>query len=469
MDTSLAVLLSIGILAVLLAVRVPVAFSLLISGIAGVILIRDTDHALAAASRLAYSAPSRYILIVIPLFIAMGIFAKHGSLSADSYALASRLLRRLPGGLAIATVATCAGFAAVSGSSVATVATIGPVAVREMRAAGYARHVAAGIVGASGTIGVLIPPSVGLVLYGVVTGESIGAMLIAGVVPGIVTALVYIGSIWLRALRQPTLMGRAVPERSSRPVSANSSSHGTATAQPTISRTGLLNADAVHLTWFKAGYTLARIGVVFGIVMGGVFAGFVTPSEASALGAFLTLGFMFIDTRGTGQGWRPALRDSMQESISLIGMVFALLVGASVFTYFLILARVPVSVAEWSLSLPVGGLLLVAILLLMFVPLGMFLDPISMMLIAVPIAHPVVTGLGYSGIWFGILVVKMVELALITPPFGLNAYVVAGAVEDVSVEEAFRGVLWFAPVDAVIILMLFLFPPLTLWLPSLMA
>lgn len=441
MDPLLTVLIAVIVLLFLLALRAPVALALLSAGLLGILLLQGTGVASGVLGSVPFSTPAAYVLAIIPMFIAMGVFAKRGTIAEDGFMLAARLLRRVPGGLALATVLGCAGFAAVSGSSVATVATLGPVATREMRAHGYDDSVAAGVVGAAGTLGVLIPPSIVLVIYGVLTRESIGMLLIAGIVPGIVSALAYGIALLVRARVAPRGMGGSAAEIAVRQV-------GTKVPVP----------------------SLLKIVVLFTVVVGGIYSGLVSATEAAALGAAVALLFFIGDLgRVPARERFGQVREGFGEATQLSGMAFALLIGASVFTYFLVAARVPRSFTAWITGLDLAPILVVALLLLAFVPLGMFLDPLSTMLIAVPLAYPVVTAVGFDGIWFGILVVKMIEIGLITPPFGVNAYVVAGAVPDISVGTAFRGILWFLPIDALTVVLIFFVPSIVTWLPSVMA
>lgn len=491
------------ILGVLLAIRVPVAFSLLASGAVGIFLLRDVGFTLGTVASTAFSTPSRYVLIIIPLFIAMGIFAKHGTLAEDGFLLAHRMFRRIPGGTALATVVACAIFAAVSGSSVATAASLGPVTIREMKRRGYDVTFAAGIVGAAGTLGVLIPPSILLVMYGVVVGESIGLLLIAGIVPGVLSAALYMFAIIVRSLRNPALVGKpsrrwqsdvlaaavqASGEDDDRsepgadfgpgPEVVNEGADGVEDRDevelPTdvvaaASRTALADrsAEDERLGVLRGSFTVGRVGLLFGIVIGGIYFGIMTATEAAAIGALLSFLFFFFEGlfRAPKHLW-GSIQQSTVETVGLTTMTFALLVGAAVFTTFLVLARVPDGVTNWAVGLPIPGTLLVIFFLLMFIPLGLFLDSLSMLLIAVPITYPVVTALGFDGIWYGILAVKMMEIGLVTPPFGLNAYVIAGASDgEVSVPQAFSGVLKFVPIDLLTTAILFAFPWLVLGLP----
>lgn len=454
MDASVALLVSLATLFALLAARVPVAFALLAAGTAGIFLFDGPGPADSTLARLPYESPARYVLIVIPFFVAMGIFAKNGRLALDAYNLASRGLRAVPGGLAIATVASCALFAAVSGSSVATIAALGPTAIREMQRHGYSSTLAAGVVGASGTLGVLIPPSIAIVLFGIVTNTSIGPLLIAGIIPGILTALVYALGVVAACLYNPKLAGAgAEPTQAPRSL-------GAAATQPA-------SEPPAETAATGAWSSIVRVGFLFGVVMGGIYSGIVTATEAGAIGAVVALAMMLQDSIRAG-GLRQAWSDtaaSVMESVSLTSMTFMLLIGSAVFTYFLVSAGVPADFTVWVLSFDVAPWMVVALLLLAFVPLGMFLDPISMLLIGVPLAFPVVIGLGYNPLWFGILVVKMVEVGLITPPFGLNAFVVSG-VSNIPVDRAFAGVMWFLPLEVIVIVLIFCFPEIVTWLPA---
>jgi C4-dicarboxylate transporter DctM subunit len=449
------VIIAVVVLLLLISIRVPVAFALLAAGMLGLIMMRNSGYAFTTTVRTAYSIPGRYILIVIPLFIAMGIFAKHGSLAINGFAIASRVMRRIPGGLALATVATCAAFAAVSGSSVATVATIGPLAIREMRRYGYSPAFAAGVVGASGTLGVLIPPSVVLVLYGVVTGESIGRLLIAGIIPGILSAIVYAVAIVARGTLRPELVG-AIKRSEELDELPDDPSRLRSLADTPVITPGLIISSS------------ARVLTLFLIVVGGIYSGIVTATESAALGASAAFLFFIYDVLKDRRPFFRTFWSTIVETVNLSSMAFLLLIGAGVFTFFLVLAQVPASITNSIISLNVPGPVVILLLLLIFIPLGMVLDPLSMMLVGVPLAYPVVTGLGYDGIWFGILVVKLIEVGLVTPPFGMNAFVVAGSSDDVTLEETFRGVLWFVPVDLLTVVLLFLFPSIVLWLPNLM-
>ena len=464
MAVTMVALIALALLLLLLLIRVPVALGLLVSGSVGILLIGDFRLLQSVLGRDLFSSSSRFVLIIVPLFLLMSVLAKRGTVARDAFAAASRLTRRVPGGLAVATVLGCAGFSAISGSSVATAATMGPIAIPEMERAGYRRSIAAGAVGAAGTLGVLIPPSIALVLYGIITQESIGALLLAGVVPGILTAVGYSIALVGRATITSSGMGQVpAPISGNRVTDTQEDEAHPASDSPSINdlSDGPVADDRVKIS------SLLRIGSLFLVVVGGIYSGLFSATEAAAVGALVTLVFYLADIRKRVDRLSEFL-SSIRESASLSSSILILLVGASVFTFFIVYGGLPARFTNAVLAWEIGPLALLIFLLLAFIPLGMILDPLSMMLIAVPIAYPVITTLGFDGIWFGILVIKVVELGLITPPVGLNAFVVAGSVREVTIEEAFRGIMWFFPVDIVIIVLLVSFPQLVLWLPDTM-
>jgi C4-dicarboxylate transporter, DctM subunit len=433
-------LILITVLVVLIALIIaetPVGFSLAISGTLGIILLRDWSYAANTLASTPYSAIASYSFILIPMFVLMGMLVLQAGIAQDVYSAASRVFRGLPGGLGVATVAACAGFAAVTGSSVATVATIGRLSIEEMRKYGYSGRFAAGIVAAGGTLGVLIPPSLILVVYGILTGESIGRLLIAGIVPGVLSAVLYGGVVLSRVRKEIT------PPPDDFVIEAGST-----------------------VSWRSASAVL-KVIILAGIVVGGIYSGYFTATESGAVAAMVAL-LMLLATasRRVGVGWAQ-LRQAFHETTSLSSMVFMLLLGGALFNFFIVSGGYARSFADWLTGFPVHPLAIVALLLLAMVPLGMLLDGLSILLLTIPIAYPVITGLGFDGIWFGILVVKMIELGLITPPVGINVYVVAGAAPDLTVEESFRGVIPFGMMDVLTTALLFAFPVLVTWLPAL--
>ncbi|WP_157965436.1 TRAP transporter large permease [Euzebya rosea] len=441
MDPILVLIVALVLLVALIATEVPVAFSLLTSGAVGLVLLRDAGYAFNTVANTPYSATAVFTLTLIPMFVIMGMLVVQAGIATDVYGFAARTFARMPGGLGLATVAACAGFAAVTGSSAATVATIGRISITEMRRHGYSASFAAGIVGAAGTLGILIPPSVVLIVYGTLSGESVGQLLIAGIVPGVLSAVLY---------------GVLVMYRQRVEVS------------PSFVFEGEGVESSADVSGGQGWAAVAKIAVLFSIVVGGIYSGVFTATESGAVAAFAALVLLvWTAWRRPDMSVWGRVRDAIHETTAVTSMIFMLLIGGGVFTFFMASGGYARDFATWIVDLPVSGIAVVIFFLLMMIPLGMVLDGLSIMLITVPLMHPVVVELGYDGVWFAILVVKMIELGLITPPVGINVYVVAGASPDLTVEDAFKGVLWFGAVDAMTIAVLFAFPALVTYLPGL--
>lgn len=436
MGAELILIIVLSVLVVLIIAETPVGFSLAISGTLGIVLLRDWSYAANTLASTPYSAIASYSYILIPMFVLMGMLVLQAGIAQDVYASASRIFRRMPGGLGVATVAACAGFAAVTGSSVATVATIGRLSIDEMRRYGYSGRFAAGIVASAGTLGVLIPPSLILVVYGILTGESIGRLLIAGIIPGVLSAVLYGVVVISRARTEIT-----PPEH--------------------------LDVEEAPALSLRSVSAVLKILTLAGIVVGGIYSGYFTATESGAVAAMVALLMLVVTAIHRADiGWTQ-IRQAFHETTSLSSMVFMLLLGGALFNFFIVSGGYARAFADWLTGFPVHPLVIVGLLLLAMIPLGMLLDGLSILLLTIPVAYPVVTGLGFDGIWFGILVVKMIELGLITPPVGINVYVVSGAAPGLTVEESFRGVLPFGLMDIVTTSLLFAFPVLVTWLPGL--
>jgi len=436
LDPSIAPYVAVALIFLFMGAGVPVFAALALSGAAGIIMVEDVTFLLTRLKSLPYSTTAVYTLVIIPLFILMGAFAHHAEVGKKLFHVAAKWVGHLPGGLAMASILTSAGFAATSGSSVATAATVGSVALPEMKKAGYDPALSAGAVAAGGVLGVLIPPSVLLIFYAALTETSAGKMLIAGVVPGLLTTFIFMVGIWLIARR--------------------GSSRTAVTKRATWTEATLGTGQA----W--------QVLVLFIVVMGGIYLGIMTPTEAGALGAFAAF-LMLLSHRGSWrEGMRGKITQSFRSSIDTTVMILFTIIGAGVFSYFLTLVQVPNQLAQAVVESGLPPYLVIACLLIVFVPLGMFLDAFSMMVIAIPIMFPTVRSLGFDPIWFGILTVKMCEIGLITPPVGLNCYVIAGIDRETPLPTVFRGAMWFVAMEFVTITLLFLFPVLITWLPSLM-
>lgn len=417
----------------LLFLGMPIAFSLMLVGFAGIAYLASLEAALPVAARTVYEVSAYYPYTVIPLFIVMGGFAGSSGMTHELYRAFDKWLRRLPGGLGIATIGACAGFAAVSGSSVATAATMGSIAAPEMKRFRYDPRLATGSIAAGGTLGFLIPPSIGFIVYGMLTEQSIGKLLIAGIIPGVILAAAYMGIIVIKVKVNP----------------------------------GLAPVSPEPVTWREKLGALTDIWepvAVFLLVMGGIYMGFFTPTEAGAIGATALFLVALIKRKLNGRNLAQALQEAARISV----MVLFLVAGANVFSYFLALSTIPMKVATWTAGLQVSPYLVHTFMILIYLFLGCFLDAISMMVLTMPVVFPVVAALGFDPIWFGVIVVLMMEAGLITPPLGLNIFTVAGVVKDVPVEDIFRGTLPFLLSIFATVILITIFPKLALLLPSMM-
>ena len=425
----------IGVLLVfgLLFVGMPIAFALMLTGFLGISYLSSVEAALPVVARTMYEVSSYYPYTVIPLFIVMGGFAGSSGLTRDMYGAFDKWFRRMPGGLGIATIGACAGFAAVSGSSVATAATMGTVALPEMKRYGYADSLATGSVAAGGTLGFLIPPSIGFVVFGMLTEQSIGKLLVAGMLPGILLAVGYAGTIVIMVKIRPSLA----------PVSSE------------------------IVDWSDRIAALKGIWeplLLFLIVMGGIYAGFFTPTEAGAVGATVLLLVSLLKGKLTWANLVEALLESVRISV----MVLVLVAGANVFSYFLALSTIPMQVAGWAAELEVSRYMVHTVIILIYLFLGCFLDAISMMVLTMPVIYPVILALHFDPIWFGVIAVLMMEAGLVTPPMGLNIFTVAGVSQGVAVETIFKGVTPFLLAVFLVVFLITVFPDIALMLPNMM-
>lgn len=436
MDEIQLTFVALGLLLACLAIGIPVFAALGLSGIVGIFLLEDFTFVLNRLKAFSYHQSASYLLTVIPLFILMGAFAHHAGVGQRLFNVARKWVGHMPGGLAMASILTSAGFACTSGSSVATAATVGSVAIPEMRRAGYDPRLSAGAVAAGGVLGVLIPPSVLLIFYAALTEVSAGKMLIAGIIPGILSTLVFVGGIWLLCKRNPMLTG----DLSKIPVT------------PWKGRL-LSLSDA----W--------QVMLLFIIVLGGIYLGVFTPTEAGAVGAFAAC-LLLLFSRSARPNLRQHFLESCRSSVTTTVMILFTMIGAGIFSYFLTLAQVPQYISELVVNAPVPGWAIILLLLALYFPLGMFLDAFSMLVITLPIVFPAVVSLGFDPIWFGILAVKMCEIGLITPPVGLNVFVIAGIDRSTPLMEIFKGAWWFVIMEFIITGILFLFPFLVTWLPD---
>ena len=401
-----------------------------IVGVLGVVYIIGWDAGAGIGGTVPHSKSVNYALSVLPMFILIGFIAYHAGLTHALFRAAKAWVGWVPGGLAVASVFATAGFAAVSGASTATAAVFSRVAIPHMLDAGYDRRLAAGVVAAGGTLASLIPPSAILVIYAIIVEESVGTLIMAGFVPGVVSALVYAALIIGQCKLNPEL-GRPIP------------------SPPLKEKIASLPG------------TLPIIAVV-AIIFYSMYSGTATPTEAGALGAFVVLIMAIV----RGMSWKN-LRSALEETARLTVMIFALIWGILIFVRFLGYAGLPQAFAEWIVTLPFPPIIIMIGILLGYAVLGMFMDAIGMLLLTLPVVYPAVIALGYDPIWFGIIVVKMCEVCLITPPVGLNCYVVAAVRRDIPLGDVFRGIAPFFVADVATVGLFLAFPGIILWLPSL--
>jgi tripartite ATP-independent transporter DctM subunit len=433
-------LLFSALLVVLVLIGVRVAFAAALVGLLGLITLQSQrlgfEKGVVVAIKLAGTIPhsksTNYALSLIPTFILIGYLAYFAGLTQSLFEAAKRWVGWLPGGLGVATVFATAGFAAVSGASVATSAVFARIAIPEMLKVGYDKRFAAGVVAAGGTLASLIPPSAILVIYAIIVEQSVGQLLLAGFLPGAVSALIYAAIViglakWRKDLGPPVT--------------------GFTWRQRFESLPGALPIVAVVL-----------------IIIYCIYFGWGTPTEAGALGAFVVL----LMAVWKGMRWKQ-LKGALMESAKLTVMIFTIVWGVLLYVRFLGYAELPEVFAEWIAGLDQPRIVTLLMILAAYAILGMFMDAIGMLLLTLPVVYPAVMALGYDPIWFGIIVVKMAELCLITPPIGLNCFVVAGVRPDISVQDVFRGASPFFAADVLTVGVLIAFPEIVLWLPRLVA
>lgn len=425
--------LALAALVVLLTLGVPLAFGSALIGFVGIWLMLGLTPALSSITTVPYLTASDYALTVIPLFILMGYLASAAGIVEDLFRTANAWLGRLKGGLAIASVAGAAAFAAASGSSLAAAAVLGRTAIPEMLRHGYDTKLAFGTIAASATIAAMIPPSILLVLYGVMVEQSVGKLLIAGIFPGLLEAGTYMVLIWLLVWRNPRLAPR-----------------------PPAAISWVERFRSLRATW--------GILSLIVLIMVGIYFGIFTPTEAGGIGAGGALMLALVRRRLTRQG----LVDALLQTSRATAVIFAIVIGVALLARFLALSRFSRQLGTLVTDLPVGPYVIMGGIVLLYVFLGMFVDALGLMILTVPVVYPAVIALGFDPIWFGILVVRVIEIGLITPPVGMNCYVLKGAFPEVPLGDIFRGIWWFVVADLVNVVMLIAFPQIALFLPSLM-
>ena len=429
----LTALIGFSILFVIAFLGFPLGLTMLLVGFAGVGVLRGWEPALETVSQQIIDVVLNTNFAVLPMFLLMGAFVYRAALSDDLYDCANAWFGHFKGGLAMATVAACGGFAAISGSSAATAATMAKVAVPSMRRFNYDDGIAAGTVAAGGTMGFLIPPSAALIVYGILTEESIADLFIAGIVPGVLTVAAYMLVI--------VVLARIWPERCPPGDRAN---------------------------WDHRWRSLYRVWAVlalFLLILGGISFGFFTPNEAGGIGAIGALAFALGRRRMT---W-PIFLDALLEAAHTTAMIFTIIIGALVLNSFVILAGLSAGVLAWIDTLDFAPIIIILIILGFYVILGTVIEGLAMIFLTVPIFVPVVEGLGYDLVWFGIVVVMVVEISLITPPIGLNVFILKSMLPDVPLSTIFRGIIPFFIADIARLLLVVFFPAIALFLPRLLS
>ncbi len=424
----------IGLVALFLLIfsRMPVGFVMALVGFVGFGSIVSFNAALSMMARDFFDVFGSYNLTVIPLFILMGQIAFHAGISSRLFDVAYKFIGHRPGGLAIATIGACAGFSAICGSTNATAATMAAVTLPEMKRYHYQDSLATGVVAAGGSLGILVPPSVIFIIYGVMTEQSIGKLFMAGIIPGILLTGLFALTIMIWARIDPRL-APAGPQ-----FSFSDRLH---------SLTGLIETLALFI-----------------LVMGGLFMGFFTPTEAGAVGAFGTL---IIALARRNIGWSGIVQ-SLFETTRISCMILVIVAGATIFGHFLAITRIPFDIANWVLGFNWPAWAVMSLIILVYLLGGCFIDALALIMLTVPIFSPVVSAMGYDPIWFGVVIVMVTQIGVITPPVGVNVYVVSGVARDVPLDVIFKGVLPLLLALIVGTLLLLPFPQIALFLPSMM-
>ena len=424
----------IGFLAMvtLIFLRVPVAIALGVSGVVGYAILNGWTQSLLVFGKVPLTFASAYDLSVVPLFVLMGSIAAHSGMARELFQSINTMFSGRRGTLATATIGACAALGAVSGSSVAMVATMSQVAVPEMRRAGYDERLALGAVVAGGTLGILIPPSVMLIFYGLTAVQSIPQLFAAGMIPGILLASLQIGVIKIATWIAPHWA----------PVSPRASWRERA----------------------RASIGMWKLLFIFVLSIGGIYAGWFSPTEAAAVGTFATI----VIASATGQLTFKQFADSVIEASRTTAMLFFILLGAIMFSYFIVQTQIATNLAAWVVSLSLPPVMVIIVIVLFYIVLGSFLESLTMIIITVPVFAPLAQSLGYDLVWFGVLLVVLIEVGLIHPPMGMNLFVLQAQLPDAKLGHMYVGSAMFLAANAVLIALLIAFPDIAMWLPRLL-
>ncbi|WP_101046835.1 TRAP transporter large permease [Macromonas nakdongensis] len=412
--------------------RVPLAVAMMIAGVAGMGLMRGWTPALAGVSQVVFETGFAYVLSVIPLFVLMGNFVTRAGMARELYTAANSFVGHRKGGLAMASIIASGGFGAICGSSIATAATMTKVAFPEMRKHGYKDSLATGAIASGGTLGILIPPSTIMVIYGIITETNIGEMFVAGILPGIVAVLMLCLAVVFVTWRDPE-------------------------AGPPAER---------H-SWgerFTALRNIWAVVLLFALVIGGIYGGVFTATEGAGVGA--AGAFLFALVRRTLSP--KVLLEILVESSRTTAMLFTILIGAMIFTNFINFTSMPTDLRDWVVGISPSPIVVILLMMAIYLALGMVMEELAIVLLTIPVFFPIVTGLGFDPVWFGILIITVVEIGMISPPVGLNLFVINSLLKDVRLNTIYRGVWPFVMADILRLGILIAIPGLSLWLPQLM-
>jgi C4-dicarboxylate transporter DctM subunit len=423
-------LLGVGVLLAVLLLRVPIGVALALVGTCGYAAIDGWRKALTVIGSVPFELASAYSLSVVPLFILMGAVASRAGMSRELFDAANAIFSGWRGSLTNATIGACAAFGAICGSSIATAATFSKVAIPEMRRHGYEEGLAAGCVAAAGTLGILIPPSVILAIYSLVAEQSLSKLFAAALFPGLLLAALYIVVVLVIARVKPAWAPK-VP------------------AMPLAQR-------------LRAGIGMWKLVLLFFLAVVGIYLGWFSPTEAAAVAAFAAIVIGFATRTLSFSG----LADAFLDTVFSTAMLFFIIVGAFIFSRFVVLTRLPNELAAWIQEVGLTPLMIVAAVIALYFLLGTFLEEVSTILITVPVVLPLMTSIGYDGIWFGIFVTVMATIGLISPPVGLTVFVIQSQNPDIPAAKIYRGTLPFLAADFVLVGLLVAFPALALWLPA---
>lgn len=431
MSPEITGIVGIALLLFFFLLGMPVAFSMAFVGLVGFAYLAGIEPALTILAQDIYDSFSSYGLSVIPMFILMGSFAFASGISDRLYKTTNAWVGHFRGGLTIATVLACSGFAAICGSTAATAATMGKIALPEMKKYGYDDTLATGTVAAAGTLGILIPPSTVLIVYGIMTEESIGKLFVAGLLPGALLSLFFVATVAILCLRNPHLGPPAAPT-----------------------------------TWkekIKAAGGIVEAVILFLLTIGGLFLGWFSPTQAGAIGAGGALLIGLVRRKISWQGFVESGRDGLRTAC----MVLFIITGAVVFGHFMAISSIPFLLADWVGNLPMHPMAIMGVIIFIYFIGGFFMDSMALIVVTVPIFFPLVQKLGFDTIWFGVIVVLVAEMGVITPPVGVNVFVIKGIAPDIPLNQIFRGIMPFLAALIILTIIITFFPQIATFLPSL--